>query len=133
MLHQLKTVLHQLKTNSLYVIISLIIFGKGLGFYLNRTFFFYPPNFAWLMNNVYLDFLMMLMGLILLWYVCSRVNNNRLLGIILGVIVALFTGITCIEVEHVIFAHQMEFVQNAASNMGIIAFIMWTARHYSKR
>ena len=129
----MRQLLQRLNNNSLYVIISLLIFGKGLGFYLNRRFFFYPPQLAWMMNNVYLDCSMMSVGIALLVYTCSRYNNNKLLGVLLALVVVLLAIISSIEIEHVIFAHEMEFVQNALSNTAVIAFIIWTARHYSKR
>ena len=122
----MRQLLQRLNNNSLYVIISLLIFGKGLGFYLNRRFFFYPPQLAWMMNNVYLDCSMMIVGIALLVYTCS-------LGVLLALVVVLLAIISSIEIEHVIFAHEMEFVQNALSNTAVIAFIIWTARHYSKR
>lgn len=133
MLHRKLNLHHQVKNNILYLIISALIFSKGLGFYLNRRFFFYPPQFAWLMNNVYLDYCMMLAGVVLFLYVCSQYSNNRVLGILLALITAMLAIITCIEIEHVIFAGEIEFVQNAISNTAIIGFILWTARHYSKR
>lgn len=129
----MRQLLQRLNNNSLYVIISLLIFGKGLGFYLNRKFFFYPPQFAWLMNNVFLDYSMMIAGIGLLVYVCLPSNNNFVLGVLLAIITVLLAIITCIEIEHVIFAGEIEFVQNAISNSAIIGFILWTARHYSKR
>lgn len=131
--HKLNQLLHQLRANTPYLIISLMIFFKGLGFCLNRRFFFYPPNFVWLMNNVFLDYSMMVAGVALLVYICSRYNNNRVLGVILGVITALIAIITSIEIEHVVFAGEIEFIQNAVSNTAIIWFILWTARHFSKR
>ncbi|MBW0437295.1 hypothetical protein KDZ21_03460 [Lactobacillus crispatus] len=129
----MRQLLQRLNNNSLYVIISLLIFGKGLGFCLNRKFFFYPPQFAWLMNNVFLDYSMMIAGIGLLVYVCLPSNNNFVLGVLLAIITVLLAIITCIEIEHVIFAGEIEFVQNAISNSAIIGFILWTARHYSKR
>lgn len=134
MLHRkLNHLYQQAKNNILYLIISVLIFSKGLGFYLNRRFFFYPPQFAWLMNNVYLDYGMMLSGIVLLIYVCSRYNNNRLLGIVFALITAMLAIITCIEIEHIIFAGEIEFIQNAISDTATIGFILWTARNYSKR
>lgn len=133
MLHQLNQLYQQVKNNILYLIISVLIFSKGLGFYLNRRFFFYPPQFAWLMNNVYLDYAMMIVGVALLVYVCQPSSNNFILGVLLAIITVLLAIITCIEIEHVIFAGEIEFVQNAISNSAIIGFILWTARHYSKR
>lgn len=133
MLHQLNQLYQQVKNNILYLIISVLIFSKGLGFYLNRRFSFYPPQFAWLMNNVYLDYAMMIVGVALLVYVCQPSSNNFILGVLLAIITVLLAIITCIEIEHVIFAGEIEFVQNAISNSAIIGFILWTARHYSKR
>lgn len=133
MLRQLSKLYNQVKNNNLYLIIGTLIFLKGLGFCLNRKFFFYPPQFAWLMNNVFLDYSMMIAGIGLLVYVCLPSNNNFVLGVLLAIITVLLAIITCIEIEHVIFAGEIEFVQNAISNSAIIGFILWTARHYSKR
>lgn len=131
--HRLNQLYHQVKNNILYLIIGTLIFSKGLGFYLNRRFFFYPPQLAWLMNNVFLNNAMMTVGIALLVYVCLSSNNNFVLGVLLAIITVLLAIITCIEIEHVIFAGEIEFVQNAISNSAIIGFILWTARHYSKR
>ena len=85
------------------------------------------------MNNVFLDYSMMIVGMALLLYIFLKYDNNKVLGILLGVITAFLAIITTIEIEHVIFAGEIEFVQNAISNSAIIGFILWTARHYSKR
>lgn len=131
--HRLNQLYHQVKNNILYLIIGTLIFSKGLSFYLNRRFFFYPPQLAWLMNNVFLNYAMMTVGIALLVYVCLPSNNNFVLGVLLAIITVLLAIITCIEIEHVIFAGEIELVQNVISNSAIIGFILWTARHYSKR
>ena len=131
--HRLNQLYHQVKNNILYLIIGTLIFSKGLGFYLNHRFFFYPPQLAWLMNNVFLNYTMMTVGIALLVYVCLPSNNNFVLGVLLAIITVLLAIITCIEIEHVIFAGEIEFVQNVISNSAIIGFILWTARHCSKR
>lgn len=128
-----RQVFNRLKANSLYLIISFAIFAKGLALYLDRRFFFFPPSLAWLMNNVYLDFSMIFVGLALFAYVCTSYSNNRLLGIILAVITVLIALIASIELEHVVFASRIELIQDAISNIIIICFTLWTARHYSKR
>lgn len=130
MLHQ---VYQRLKANSLYLIISFAIFAKGLAFYFDHRFFFFPPSLAWFMNNAYLDFSMIFAGLALFAYVCTSYSNNRLLGIILAVITVLIAIIASIEIEHVVFAGKIELIQDAISNVIIICFTLWTARHYSKR
>lgn len=128
-----KPTLQRLKNNSLYIIISLLSILKGLGFLLNRKFFFYPPKLSWLMNNVFLDYSMIIVGIALFIYVGSTYSNNRVLGLLLGIITVFLVVITSIEAEHVFFAGQVEFIQNVISNLIIVAFIFWTARHYSKR
>ena len=67
------------------------------------------------------------------WYCTASVCLPSVLGVLLAIITVLLAIITCIEIEHVIFAGEIEFVQNAISNSAIIGFILWTARHYSKR
>lgn len=125
--------LERIKQNSLYIIIGMLAIFRGLIFYEERQFFFYPPEFSWLMNSPWFDLTITLSGILLIAYVLSAWNNNKVLGILLGLIAALIALVAIIELEHFLLAGQIKLAQNIASNLFIIAIIMWTARHCSKR
>lgn len=121
------------KLNIPYIIIGLIVFAKGWIFFCERNFFFFPPQWTWLMNNVLFDGLMMLAGLGLVVFSLVPYKSNKLLGFLLGIIAAMLVIIICIEWEHVIFVNQIKLKENIASNLFIVATIIWDARHLDKR
>lgn len=122
----------RLKHNVLYILIGILAIARGLIFYTERQFFFYPPQFTWLMNSPWFDGAMILSGTILIIYIIQPKECNLLLGILLGIIAGLLVLVAIIEIEHLIFAGQVKLAQNIASNLFIVAIIMWVARHRSK-
>lgn len=129
----LKDFVERIKNNSIYIIIGLFTFWKGYIFFTERTFFFYPPQWTWLMNNAYFDCCMMLAGLALVIYSVIPYRNDVLLGCILGTIVFIFAVIVGIEWEHVRFAGQIKLKENITSNLLTIGTVFWVAHHWDKR
>lgn len=125
--------LERIKHNDIYLLIGLLAIARGLIFYQERSFFFYPPQFTWLMNNKYFYIALMIAGALLIAYVLSDFYVNKILGTLLGVIAGILVVIVCIEIEHITGAYQIKLEQNVASNIFIICIILWTARHCSKR
>lgn len=123
----------RIKNNLIYLLIGLLAFGKGLIFFEERQFFFFPPQWTWLMNNAIFDSLMMLSGLALIIYTLIPYKSDRVLGIILALVAFCFVIIVGIEWEHVVFASQIKLKENIASNLFTIGIIFWTARHCDKR
>lgn len=128
-----KDLKNRAKLNIVYILIGLLVFVKGWVFFRERNFFFFPPQWTWLMNNALFDGLMMATGLGLIILALVPYQNNKLLGILLSLIAAMLVIIICIEWEHVIFASQIKLEENIASNLFIVAAIVWTARHLDKR
>ena len=85
------------------------------------------------MNNALFDGLMMLAGLGLVLFSLTPYKSNKLLGFLLSLIAAMLVIIICIEWEHVIFVNQIKLKENIASNLFIVATIIWDARHLDKR
>lgn len=128
----MNTLRHSLKHNQLYLLIGLLAIARGLIFYQERQFFYYPPQFSWLMNSPWFDLTIVAFGLFLVIYVLIPYKNNALTGILLAVIASLIGLVAIIEIEHYIFAGAIKLAQNAVSNLFIICVILWTARHRSK-
>ncbi|MBU5980028.1 hypothetical protein EFP68_01250 [Lactobacillus helveticus] len=106
--------------------------AKGLIFYQERQFFYYPPQFSYLMNSPWFDLMIVAFGLVLVIYALIPYKNNALTGILLAVIASLIGLVTIIELEHYVFAGAIKLAQNIVSNLFIICVILWTARHHSK-
>lgn len=129
----MKNLAYRVKHNSLYIIIGLLAIARGLIFYDERQFFFYPPVISWLMNSPIFDLAISFSGLALIIFVLSKSHNNKVLGWLMGIVVGLFGLVAIIELEHCIFAGQIKLAQNVVSNLFVIGVILWTARHRSKR
>lgn len=123
----------RIKNNIIYILIGFLTFIKGYIFFNERTFFFYPPQWTWLMNNAFFDGLMMLVGIALIIFAMIPYKNNKLLGFLLSLIAFIFVIIICIEWEHVAFAGQIKLKENIASNLFTIGTIFWAARYLDKR
>lgn len=121
------------KYNLIYIFIGLMAIWRGTVFLTERQFFFYPPQVKSMMNSPLFDSLIVLSGVLLIIYTLSKSQNNRLLGILLGVIVGLFTIVTFLEWEHLSFAGKLDWAQNVGSNLFVIAVTMWTAFEWYKR
>lgn len=129
----MKQLVYRLKANSLYILIGILAVVRGQIFYEERQFFFYPPEFSWLMNSPWFDLAMVVSGILLIAYALSSMKSNFILGVLMAIIAGLIGLVAIIELEHCVFAGQIKLAQNVASNLFIIAVIMWTARHRSKR
>lgn len=128
-MHQL---IYRIKHNTLYIIIGLVIFAKGLCFHLEPPFWFYPPNFKDLMNSPYFNVIMMFFGTALVVYCFAPYCNRKLTGFLLGVIAGCIAIIIFLELEHSYFAGQFKLNQNVINNIGYLATILWAARHRRK-
>lgn len=129
----MKKIIKRLRVNMPYVIIGSSESLKGLLLLTQRKFFFYPPSWTWLMDNPIFDGLMAILGALLIAYIISPSNRNKVLGLLLGSIASTQAIVTSLELEHIFFAGRIVFWADVLNEVISLAWIFWTARHFSKR
>lgn len=132
MLQLLAKLLIRLKLNSLYVILGLYAVLKGYALITKKyPQFYFPPEFRGLMNSPILQWAFVVAGFLMLLYILSGYQNNRLTGLLLGFIVGLTTVLALLELEHWYFLD--DYGPVLVSDLTVLAVAGWTARHRSKR
>lgn len=125
--------LQKLKFNFLYVYVGLTAVLKGLAFMVAHHFFTWPPQFAWILNDIRIDALAIIIGFCLVVYALSNFHSRRIQGILLGGCTAFFCFITILEICHVIFVKQLTLLPNIAGNIPLIALVLFIAKTQHKR
>lgn len=122
----------RLKLNNLYIILGLYSIFKGASLITKRhPQFYYPPEFKGLMNSPVFQWALVLAGILMIMYVLSDYSNERMTGLLLGLIAGLVTVLVLLEFEHWYF--RGDYGPTLASDLTVLAFTIWTARHRSKR
>ena len=128
----LQKLLVRLKLNSLYVIIGLYSLLKGYSLITKkRPQFYFPPEFRGLMNSPILEWALIVAGALMLLYVLSSYKSEGATGVLIGLIAGLTTIIVLFEFEHWYFLD--DYGPALASDLIVLTFISWTARHCNKR
>lgn len=100
----------------------------GLLLWTDHTYFFWPPQFAGLMNDDGLDAVAVVTGFGLIYYAVTNEKSNTVAGVLLS-ISASFTGlVACIQLIHAIFAGQAPMFLGFILSCFLLAEILYTAR-----
>lgn len=131
-MQQLTQLIARCKHNSLYIVLGLYSFLKGIALITKKyPQFYYPPEFKGLMNSPAFQYALVLAGILMLAYVLSDYSNERVTGLLIGFIAGLVTVLMLLELEHWYF--RGDYGPSLASDLTVLAFTIWTARHRSKR
>lgn len=123
-----KQVLVNLKHNFQIFIIGLACSAMGILLWTDHTYFFWPPQFAGLMNDDGLDAVAVVTGFGLIYYAVTNEKSNTVAGVLLS-ISASFTGlVACIQLIHAIFAGQAPMFLGFILSCFLLAEILYTAR-----
>lgn len=132
MMRQLNKLVTRLKLNNLYIILGLYSIFKGTALITKRhPQFYYPPEFKGLMNSPVFQWALVLAGILMIMYILSDYSNERMTGLLLGFIAGLVTVLVLLELEHWYF--KGDYGPALASDLTVLSYISWTARHTSKR
>lgn len=105
----------------------------GVFLWTNHKYFFWPPQYAGLMNDDGLDAIAVVVGLGLIICAIRNEKNNTVAGILLS-IAAGFTGLTaCIQLIHAIFAGQAPMGLGFILSCFLLTEILYTARNRNTR
>lgn len=89
---------------------------------------FWPPQYAFLMNDNGIDGIAVIVGIGLLVYAGMNIHDNQAAGILLGISAAFVTMITGIEIMHMIFASQLRMGIPAILGFYMVLNILQIAR-----
>lgn len=102
----MRKVLHNLIKNDWYTLIGAVITVCGIDLWTNSHYFFWPPQYASLMNNNNIDAVATFVGVGLIIYAAVGIHSNAIISILLGVSAAFGTAIAFAFYVHMTFARQ---------------------------
>ena len=124
----IKAIHNLLIKNSKYANLGLAMLLMGADLWLEPNYFFWPPQYASLMNDNGVDGIAVIVGIGLLVYAGMDIHDNYVVGILLGISAAFVTTITCVEIMHMIFAGQLRMGIPAILGLYIVFNILQIAR-----
>lgn len=131
-MQQLTQLIVRCKLNSLYLVLGLYSIIKGTALLTKRyPQFYFPPEFKGLMNSPIFDWTLVIVGILMFLYILSDYKNEYATGVLIGIIAGLITVLILLEFEHWYF--RGDYGPALASDLTVLAFTIWTARHRSKR
>lgn len=92
-----------------FVKTGLLIIGLAVCFLVDRTYFFYPPSLAPAWNNVWVDSIGLMAGLILILCGVFDIRVQLIIKVGLGVSVAFLTVLLVAESFHIVGAGYFRF------------------------
>jgi len=129
----MKKLLFNLSRNFHIFIIGATLSSMGLLLWADHQFFFWPPQYAGLMNDDGLDAIAVAVGLGLIYYALRDEKNNTLVGVLLS-IAAGFTGlVACMQIIHAMFAGRAPMGLGFILSCFLLAEILYTARNRNTR
>lgn len=127
--HEIRSDSTMLICNTLQLIISIWTVVIGLFLFDDRNFFFWPPNFKKIENDMKLDALIVLIGLALFLCTILFVKNKWVIGVLLVMVGAISLALAALTFMHVIMTHYFLMVLIAFSNLVLFTLTLIVA-HY---
>lgn len=136
-MHQVKLWVNKhlhLTPKNVEFLVGILLIVKGIWLYHDTHYFFYPPSLKTLMNNDWIDLLIILIGLILITCVLFKPTNEtsfkvrRLLirlCLIVGAIIMLVLGVS--QIFHGIFTPLYRMSHTALGDLFVFFVIDLTA------
>ena len=109
---------------------GLLIAGLAICFLIDRTYFFYPPSLAPAWNNVWVDSIGLMAGLILILCGVFDIRVQLIIKVGLGVSVAFLTVLLVAESFHIIGADYFRFHPAIVFEIYAIINLMQIAYEY---
>nr|DAS87140.1 MAG TPA: hypothetical protein [Caudoviricetes sp.] len=105
----------------------------GLLLWTDHKYFFWPPQYAGLMNDDGLDAIAVAVGVGLMYYALKNEENNTLAGILLSVAAGFTSLVACIQLIHAIFAGRAPMGLGFILSCFLLTEILYTARTRNTR
>ena len=112
---------------------GLLIVGLAVCFMIDRTYFFYPPSLAPAWNNIWVDSIGLVAGLILILCGVFNIRVQLIIKVGLGVSVAFLTVLLVAESFHIVGAGYFRFHPAIVFEIYSIANLMQIAYEYDPR
>ena len=132
MLHRELNLHHKLNRWN-FVKTGLLISALALCFIFDRTYFFYPPSLAPTWNNIWVDSIGLVAGLILILCGVFNIRVQLIIKVGLGVSVAFLTVLLVAESFHIVGAGYFRFHPAIIFEIYSIANLMQIAYEYDPR
>lgn len=129
MLHRKLNLHHKLNRWN-FVKTGLLISALALCFIFDRTYFFYPPSLAPTWNNIWVDSIGLVAGLILILCGVFNIRVQLIIKVGLGVSVAFLTVLLVAESFHIVGAGYFRFHPAIIFEIYSIANLMQIAYEY---
>ncbi|MDE1533979.1 hypothetical protein PWM22_01005 [Lactobacillus gasseri] len=128
-----KQLLVNLKHNFQIFIIGLACSAMGLLLWTDHKYFFWPPQYAGLMNDDGLDAVAVAVGLGLIYYAIKNEKSNTAAGLLLSIAAGFTSLVACIQLIHAIFAGRAPMGLGFILSCFLLAEILYTARTRNTR
>ena len=128
-----KQLLVNLKHNFQIFIIGLACSAMGLLLWPDHKYFFWPPQYAGLMNDDGLDAVAVAVGLGLIYYAIKNEKSNTAAGVLLSIAAGFTSLVACIQLIHAIFAGRAPMGLGFILSCFLLAEILYTARTRNTR
>lgn len=109
---------------------GLLIAGLAICFLIDRTYFFYPPSLAPTWNNIWVDSIGLVAGLILILCGVFNIRVQLIIKVGLGVSVAFLTVLLVAESFHIVGAGYFRFHPAIVFEIYAIINLMQIAYEY---
>lgn len=115
------------RLNTSFILIGLTLLALSLSFLSDRNFYFYPPEWAPTFNDLRIDIIAMITGILLMICGFFNIKNDFLVGLLLAIAAAFVSFMLVIELIHIYFVSYFRLKPSIILDMYFLANIMLTA------
>ncbi|HJE48797.1 MAG TPA: hypothetical protein K8V69_01230 [Lactobacillus johnsonii] len=129
----LKKLIANLKHNFQIFAIGATFSAMGLLLWTDHKYFFWPPQYAGIMNDDGLDAIAVAVGVGLMYYALKNEKNNTVAGILLSITAGCTGLIACVQLIHAIFAGKAPMGLGFILSCYLLAEVLYTAKTRNTR
>lgn len=115
------------RLNTSFILIGLTLLALSLSFLSDRNFYFYPSEWAPTFNDLRIDIIAMITGILLMICGFFNIKNDFLVGLLLAIAAAFVSFMLAIELIHIYFVAYFRLKPSIILDMYFLANIMLTA------
>ncbi|WP_040473481.1 hypothetical protein [Lactobacillus gigeriorum] len=115
------------RLNTSFILIGLTLLALSLSFLSDRNFYFYPPEWAPTFNDLRIDIIALITGILLMICGFFNIKNDFFVGLLLAVAAAFVSFMLAIELIHIYFVGYFRLKPSIILDMYFLADIMLTA------
>ncbi|WP_274741863.1 hypothetical protein [Lactobacillus gasseri] len=126
---KLKRYLVNLKLNDLQVIIAITMIAIGGSLWYDRHYFFWPPDWSNIENDIRIDTFIVLVGLVLFLCTIFGVKNRKIIATLLVCSGAISLSMATLSLLHVIMSNYWVMGLNVIGELILFSLVLLVA-HY---